>query len=82
MNNYVYIVRCADDTLYTGWTTDIEKRIKAHNEGRGAKYTKYRTPVELVYFEQLETKSQALKREAEIKKMTRAQKIALAQKIR
>ncbi len=77
MNNYVYIVKCADGTLYTGWTTDIEKRIKAHNAGRGAKYTKYRTPVVLVYSEEFETKSQALRREAEIKKMTRPQKEVL-----
>jgi putative endonuclease len=49
--NYTYIVRCADGTLYTGWTNDLKKRIKAHNAGKGAKYTKIRRPVELVYFE-------------------------------
>ena len=49
--NYTYIVRCADGTLYTGWTNDLKKRIKAHNAGKGAKYTKTRRPVELVYFE-------------------------------
>ena len=49
--NYTYIVRCSDGSLYTGWTNDLEKRIKAHNEGKGAKYTKSRRPVELVYYE-------------------------------
>lgn len=54
--NYTYIVRCADGTLYTGWTNDLKKRIKAHNSGKGAKYTKTRRPVELVYFEHFATK--------------------------
>ncbi len=75
--NYVYMVKCADGTLYTGWTTDIEKRIQAHNEKRGAKYTKSRTPVELFYTEECESKSRALKREAAIKKLTRKQKLEL-----
>ena len=75
--HYVYMVRCADDTLYTGWTTDIEKRIQAHNAKKGAKYTKSRTPVELYYYEEHETKSRALKREARIKKLTRKQKLEL-----
>lgn len=75
--NYVYILRCADGTLYTGWTTDIEHRLKAHNAGTGAKYTKPRRPVELAYCEECEDKSSALKREAEIKKLTRAEKLAL-----
>ena len=74
MKNYVYIIKCADDTYYTGWTTNIEKRIKAHNNGNGAKYTKSRRPVSLVYFEILETKSLALKREYAIKQLTRKQK--------
>lgn len=73
--NYVYILKCADDTLYTGFTVNLEKRVKAHNEGKtGAKYTKMRRPVTLVYHEEYETKSQALKRECEIKKLTRKQK--------
>ena len=54
-NNYVYIVRCRDQTLYTGWTNHLEKRIEAHNAGKGAKYTKARRPVELVYFETFDT---------------------------
>ena len=75
--NYIYIVRCSDGTLYTGWTNDLEKRIKAHNEGRGAKYTRARRPVELVYSETLETKEEAMRREYAIKHMTREQKIKL-----
>ena len=70
-NNYVYIVRCRDQTLYTGWTNQLEKRIEAHNAGKGAKYTKARRPVELVYFETFEHKSEALKREYQIKQLKR-----------
>ena len=55
MMNYTYILRCADDTYYTGWTNHLEERVKAHNTGKGAKYTKCRTPVELAYFEEFET---------------------------
>ncbi len=72
--NCVYIVECNDGTLYTGWTNDIDKRIKAHNEGKGAKYTRFRNPVKLVYIENLENKSEALIRENKIKKMTRNEK--------
>lgn len=61
--NYTYILRCADDTLYCGWTNHLEKRIKAHNEGKGAKYTKTRRPVSLAYFEEFETKQEAMKRD-------------------
>jgi putative endonuclease len=75
---YTYIVRCADGTLYTGWTNDLEKRVKAHNDGRGAKYTHARRPVTLVYSEALPTKAAALRREAAGKKLTRAQKLALS----
>lgn len=75
--NYVYILQCSDSTLYTGWTTDPERRLKAHNEGKGAKYTKSRRPCKMVYCESLPDKSSALKREAEIKKMTRMQKLEL-----
>lgn len=75
--NFTYIVRCSDGTLYTGWTNDLEKRMKAHNEGKGAKYTKNRRPVVLEYFEKYETKSQAMKREYEIKQMNRAQKLEI-----
>ena len=70
----VYILECNDGTLYTGWTNDIDKRFKAHNDGKGAKYTKGRRPLKLVYLEELETKSEALKRENEIKKITKDKK--------
>ena len=70
----VYILECNDGTLYTGWTNDIDKRFKAHNDGKGAKYTKGRRPLKLVYLEELETKSEALKRENDIKKMTKDKK--------
>ena len=73
-NNYVYIVRCSDQTLYTGWTNHLEKRIEAHNAGKGAKYTKARRPVELVYFETFEHKGDALKREYQIKQLKRSEK--------
>ena len=72
--NYTYILRCKDNTLYTGWTNNLEKRLEAHNAGKGAKYTKARLPVELVYYEQFETKEEAMKREYAIKQMTRTQK--------
>ena len=72
--NYTYIVRCKDGSLYTGWTNDIEKRIKAHNEGKGAKYTKSRRPVKLVYYEEFQTKEEAMNREYAIKHMRRKEK--------
>ena len=75
--NYTYIVKCADGSLYTGWTNHIEERIRAHNEGRGAKYTRSRRPVELVYLKTFETKEQAMSCEYRIKKLTRKQKMAL-----
>lgn len=78
--NCVYILLCNDSTLYTGWTNDIESRISAHNAGNGAKYTKMRLPVTLVYKEILETKSEALKRELEIKKLKRNEKLKLIEK--
>ncbi|MBE7036460.1 MAG: GIY-YIG nuclease family protein [Ruminococcaceae bacterium] len=77
--HYVYMLKCADGTYYTGWTTDIEKRLRTHNEGEGAKYTRSRRPVELVYSEQFEDKSSALKRECAIKALSRSQKEALLQ---
>ena len=72
--NYTYMVRCRDDSLYTGWTNHLEKRVEDHNRGRGAKYTKSRRPVELVYYEQFETKEEAMRREWEIKQLTHQQK--------
>ncbi len=68
---------CGDNTLYTGWTNDIEKRLTAHNCGRGARYTRTRLPVKLVYLEEHETKEQAMSREWHIKKLTREEKLAL-----
>lgn len=76
---FVYIVKCEDKTYYTGYTNNIEKRLKAHNDGKGAKYTRVRLPVQLVYKECYETKSEALKREYAIKKLTRSQKEKLIQ---
>lgn len=75
--NYTYILRCADGTLYCGWTNNLEKRLKAHNSGKGAKYTRCRLPTELVYYEKFETPSEAQKRECEIKSLSRAQKLEL-----
>ncbi|MGI6721126.1 MAG: GIY-YIG nuclease family protein [Anaerovoracaceae bacterium] len=72
--NYVYIVKCKDETLYTGWTNHLEERIAAHNAGRGAKYTRSRRPVELVYFETFEDRSEAISRECAIKRLSRRQK--------
>ena len=72
--NYTCIVKCKDGSLYTGWTNDLEKRIIAHNEGKGAKYTKSRRPVTLVYYETFETKEEAMSREYHIKRMSRREK--------
>lgn len=78
--NYVYLLRCADDSLYCGWTTDLEGRIAAHNNGTGAKYTKSRRPVELVYFEEYENRHEALSREWHIKRLRRKEKLLLLEK--
>lgn len=74
---YVYILKCNDNTLYTGWTNNIELRISVHNSGNGAKYTRGRLPVTLVYLETLETRSAALSREIAIKRMSKKQKLEL-----
>ena len=76
---YLYILRCCDGSLYTGITTDVQKRLKAHRTGRGAKYTRGRGPLELVYCESCATHSDALKREAVIKGLTRPEKLKLIQ---
>lgn len=78
--NYTYILECADGTYYCGWTNDLEKRVKAHNEGTGSKYTRARLPVKLVYHEELDTKEEAMSREWHIKQLTRNQKKELIQK--
>ena len=75
--NYVYLLRCSDGTLYCGWTTSPEARVKAHNSGKGAKYTRSRLPVELVYYEAYEDRHEALSREWHLKRMTREEKSAL-----
>ena len=80
MTAYAYIVECADGTLYSGWTNDLEKRVAAHNAGQGAKYTRSRRPVTLRYYEEFEDKSEALRRECALKKMSRAKKQALIEK--
>lgn len=72
--HYTYILKCKDNTYYTGYTTDVEKRIKAHNEGKGAKYTRGRGPVELVYYEEHMEKQAAMRREWEIKQLSRNEK--------
>lgn len=78
--NYVYIIRCKDNSLYTGWTNNLEKRFKAHCEGKGAKYTKGRGPLKLVYFEKYDTKQEAMKREYFIKRLSRKEKLELIKK--
>ncbi len=72
--NYTYMVRCKDGTLYTGWTNDLKKRVQVHNTGKGAKYTKSRRPVKLVYYEIFETKEEAMRREYAIKRMSKCKK--------
>lgn len=77
MNCYTYIVKCSDNSLYTGWTMDLSKRVKTHNAGTGAKYTKARRPVKLLYYESFATKAEAMHREYCIKQLTRRQKLEL-----
>lgn len=77
----VYILRCADGTLYTGITTDIDRRIKQHQSGNGSKYVKTRRPVKLVHMEDAPDRSSALKRELQIKAMSRPQKLAMIKRI-
>lgn len=74
---YVYIVVCNDGTLYTGWATNVEARVKAHNAGQGSRYCKQRRPVRLVYREELSTRREAQRRELAIKRMPRRRKLAL-----
>lgn len=81
MSHYVYIVECSDGSYYTGYTNNIKKRLAAHNTGKGAKYTKSRRPVRLIYQEAFEHKTDALKREYAIKQLSRSEKAALIRKI-
>jgi len=78
--NYAYILRCSDGTLYCGWTNDLESRVKTHNAGLGSKYTRSRLPVELVYFEEFESKEEAMSREWHLKRLSRTQKLKLIEK--
>ena len=78
--NYTYILECKDGTFYTGWTNNLEKRLKDHNDGKGAKYTKTRSPVVLAYYEEFATKEEAMKREYAIKQMKRSEKKKLIEK--
>jgi len=75
--HYVYVVKCADGTLYTGYTMNLDERVATHNRGKGAKYTKSRLPVMLVYFEEYQFKSEAMQREYAVKQLTRKQKLKL-----
>ena len=80
IKNYTYMVRCSDGSFYIGWTNHLERRMEAHNEGKGAKYTKSRRPVELVYYEVFATKQEAMSREYHLKQLTRRQKQELLDK--
>lgn len=71
---YVYMLRCADNSLYTGWCKDLDQRLKTHNSGKGAKYTRSRLPVKLVFYEEIEDKSEALKEEIRLKKLSKKKK--------
>jgi len=77
---FVYLLRCADGTLYAGYTNDVERRLEMHNSGRGAKYTRGRTPVALAYLERVRTKGSALRREAEVKALRRKEKLTLCER--
>lgn len=78
--HYAYMLRCADNTIYSGYTNNLEKRLEAHNSGKGAKYTKNRRPVKIVYFETFENKQEAMRREYQFKQLTRKQKEILINK--
>ncbi|MEE3427844.1 MAG: GIY-YIG nuclease family protein [Ruminococcus sp.] len=77
MSNYTYILSCADNSLYCGWTNNLEKRLASHNNGTASKYTRTRRPVKLIYFEEFDTKKEAMSREYHIKRMTRKEKLKL-----
>ncbi|AFK17940.1 GIY-YIG nuclease family protein [Haloferax mediterranei ATCC 33500] len=77
--HFVYVLQCSDGSLYTGYTTDVERRVAEHDAGEGAKYTRGRTPVELVHVEEYDSKSAAMSREYEIKQLKRKQKLALVE---
>lgn len=76
-SHYMYIIECSDGTFYTGYTTDLDRRVSEHNKGDGAKYTQGRTPVELLYSEEFDTQSAAMSREYEVKQFSRGEKESL-----
>lgn len=78
--NYVYLLKCADDSFYCGWTNNLEHRLSAHNSGHGARYTRSRLPATLVYYETFETRSEAMRREQAIKKMSHGEKLILIER--
>jgi len=80
--NYVYILECSDGTFYTGWTNNLDKRIRMHSEGKGAKYTKGRGPLKLVHCEEFDDKRDAMRREYEIKQLKRSEKLLLIKNFR
>lgn len=82
MSCYVYLLRCSDGSLYCGWTMDLSARVETHNRGRGAKYTRSRLPVELVYFEEYADRKEAMSREWHIKRMSREEKLELIRSMR
>ncbi len=82
MSSYVYVLRCGDGSLYTGWTNDLKQRLAAHQSGKGAKYTRGRLPIEMVYFEEMPDKSAALKRENELKKLKKTKKELLIKNLK
>ena len=77
---FVYLLRCADGTIYTGWTFDVARRVREHQQGRGARYTRARRPVELIYHERLPSRRAAMRREVQVKRMSRKRKLALAER--
>jgi putative endonuclease len=77
---FVYLLRCADGTIYTGWTFDVGRRVQAHQQGRGGRYTRARRPVELIYHERLPSRRAAMRREVQVKRMSRKRKLALAER--
>ncbi|WP_194611245.1 GIY-YIG nuclease family protein [Clostridium vitabionis] len=80
--NYTYLLRCADGTYYCGWTNDLEHRLKSHNSGKGARYTRSRRPVALVWYEEHETRGEAMSREAAVKRLSRGEKEKLVSSFR
>jgi len=82
LSSYVYVLRCGDGSLYTGWTNDLKQRLAAHQSGKGAKYTRGRLPIEMVYFEEMPDKSAALKRENELKKLKKTEKELLIKNLK